>query len=130
MQADRFDHLFLSPSNYDATLAFYRDSLGWAVTASWGGNGRTRGCTLSGGGVAIAIAEPHDAKDHSWSHGVNGIRPTLHLAVDDLDAKYREVAAHGHVVVEPETTHWGARWFVVRDPDDNLIAYNEAPKPR
>ena len=83
MQADRFDHLFLSPSNYDATLAFYRDSLGWAVTASWGGNGRTRGCTLSGGGVAIAIAEPQ-----------------------------------------------GARWFVVRDPDDNLIAYNEAPKPR
>jgi uncharacterized glyoxalase superfamily protein PhnB len=48
--------------------------------------------------------------------------------VDDLDARYRSVAASGRVVVTPETTHWGVRWFVLRDPDDNLIAFFEAPK--
>jgi hypothetical protein len=29
------------------------------------------------------------------------------------------------VVVKPEATHWGTRWFVVRDPDGNLIAYEQ-----
>ncbi len=125
---DRLDHLFIAPSDFDAALAFYRDVLGWSVVASWGAPGRNRGASLSGGGVALTIAEPHDAADRSWSHGVNGVRPTLHVAVDDLDARYRSVAASGRVVVEPETTHWGARWFVLRDPDDNLIAFFQAPR--
>jgi uncharacterized glyoxalase superfamily protein PhnB len=130
MPNDRLDHLFLAPGDFDAALAFYRDALGWTVTASWGGNGRNRGCSLSGGGVSITIAEPHDAADRSWSHGVNGVRPTLHIAVDDLAARYRQVAGSGRVVVEPERTHWGAFWFVLRDPDDNLIAFFEAPKAK
>jgi uncharacterized glyoxalase superfamily protein PhnB len=25
----------------------------------------------------------------------------------------------------PEATHWGTRWFVVKDPDGNLIAFEE-----
>jgi hypothetical protein len=29
----------------------------------------------------------------------------------------------GHVFVE--ATHWGTRWFVVRDPDGNLVAFEQ-----
>jgi hypothetical protein len=25
----------------------------------------------------------------------------------------------------PEATHWGTRWFVARDPDGNLIAFEQ-----
>lgn len=73
------------------------------------------------------IAEQHAAEDRSWS-GVHGSRPTPHLAVDDLDARYAQITAAGaglHVVVPPEATHWDTRWFVVRDPDDNLTAFEQ-----
>jgi uncharacterized glyoxalase superfamily protein PhnB len=29
------------------------------------------------------------------------------------------------VVAPPGPTHWGTRWFVVRDPDGNTIAFEE-----
>jgi uncharacterized glyoxalase superfamily protein PhnB len=126
MAADRFDHLFIAPSDFDRALAFYRDTLGWRVAAQWGGGGAPRGAQLDGGGTRLVIAEPHDAADRSWTHGIHGTRPTLHLAVDDIDARYSALADRTRVVVPPEDTHWGTRWFVVRDPDDNLVAFFQA----
>ena len=123
--ADSFDHVFVAPASFDRSLAFYRDALGWRVEANWGGDGEPRGAQLSGGGVAIVIAEQHAADDRSWSHGINGRRPTLHLRVADLDARYAQLPPAADVVVPPESTHWGTRWFVVRDPDDNLIAFEQ-----
>ena len=123
--SDRFDHLFMAPQDFDRTARFYREGLGWRVVAQWGGDGAPRGIVLEGGAVGIVLAERHAAEDHSWSHGVNGVRPTLHLEVDDVDARFAAIAPHVEVVVRPEATHWGTRWFVVADPDGNLIAYNQ-----
>ena len=39
MAADRFDHLFIAPGSYDASLRFYRETLGWRVVDEWGGGG-------------------------------------------------------------------------------------------
>jgi uncharacterized glyoxalase superfamily protein PhnB len=129
---DRFDHVFVAPADYSAALVFYRDTLGWQVDFAWGGDGeppQPRGCQLSAAGdgaMRIVIAEQHAADDHSWTGGINGRRPTLHLRVDDLDARFAAIADASIVVVKPEATHWGTRWFVVKDPDDNLIAYEQA----
>jgi len=125
MSSERFDHLFVEPSSYEATVTFYKDQLGWQEVFSWGKPGEPRGVNLSGGGVSIVIAERHAATDHSKSHGINGHRPTVHLKVADLDAKYRQLQAFGLPLFPPEPTHWGTRWFVVRDPDGNLIAYEQ-----
>ncbi len=124
MTDDRFDHLFIAPQSFDSALAFYRDGLGWSVVQAWGSAGDPRGAMLDGGGVQLVLAEQHAADDRSWSHGINGRRPTLHLRVADLDARYAQIDA-ATVVVPPEPTHWGTRWFVVRDPDDNLIAFEQ-----
>jgi uncharacterized glyoxalase superfamily protein PhnB len=129
--SDRFDHLFVAPADYDAALTFYRDTLGWQVDFSWGGEGdppEPRGCQLgagASGGMRLVLAEQHASDDHSWSHGINGRRPTLHLRVDDLDARFAAITDASVIVVKPEATHWGTRWFVVKDPDDNLIAYEQ-----
>lgn len=120
---DRFDHLFIEPASFDATLAFYRDTLGWSIDFQWGQGNEPRGAQLNGGGVRLVIAEDHPAEDHSKSGGINSHRPTLHLHVDDLDARYQSLLDRSVVVVHPEATHWGTRWFVLRDPDGNLIAY-------
>lgn len=136
---DRFDHVFVEPSSFDASLAFYRDALGWKERFAWGGRaGEPRGvCLESVGGMSparlpegapmsIVLAEPHPAADRSKSHGINGTRPTLHLRVDDIDARHRELSEQGAALFAPETTHWGTRWFVARDPDGNLIAFEQA----
>jgi catechol 2,3-dioxygenase-like lactoylglutathione lyase family enzyme len=127
MANDRFDHVFVEPTRFDASLAFYRDALGWRERFAWGAAGQPRGaCLDSPGGMSIVLAEPHPATDRSKTHGINGTRPTLHLRVDDIDARHLQVAARGAALFAPETTHWGTRWFVACDPDGNLIAFEQA----
>jgi len=92
--ADRFDHLFIAPGSYDASLKFYRETLGWRVVHEWGGGGEPRGAALSGGEVSLVIAEQHAAEDYSWSHGFNGTRPTTHLFVEDLRAPLADTNAN------------------------------------
>lgn len=126
---ERFDHLFIEPSSFDATVAFYRDGLGWATRFAWGGDGQPRGIALAAAGIGVVIAERHPAEDHSKSHGIQGHRPTVHVMVDDLDARHAELAERGLPLFPPEATHWGTRWFVVSDPDGNLIAYEQRRAP-
>lgn len=121
---DRFHHLFIEPADYEASLAFYRDVLGWAVIDDWGGTGSTRGATLSGGGIRVVIAE-RSASSRRLLNGADVARFNVHLDIHDIDARFRVLPKGDHVVVEPEPTHWGTRWFVVRDPDGNLIAFEE-----
>jgi uncharacterized glyoxalase superfamily protein PhnB len=125
MARDRFDHLFVQPSSFDASLAFYRDTLGWKVAYSWGEKGEPRGACLRSEAMSIVLAEPHPAQDRSKTHGINGTRPTLHLAVEDVDARYAELSKSGAALFAPERTHWGTRWFVAKDPDGNLIAFEQ-----
>ena len=121
MVSDRFHHLFIRTADFDASLAFYRDVLGWSVTETWGGNGKGRGAALSGGGIKVVIAER--PAESLGSNGATG--PDVHLDIHDIDERYRTLPKGSHVVVEPQSTHWGTRWFVVRDPDGNLIAFEE-----
>ena len=46
MAADRFDHLFVQPAAFDATLAFYRDVLGFQIMQRYG----SQAVFLSAGG--------------------------------------------------------------------------------
>ncbi len=119
MNNDRFHHLFIRPADFDASLKFYRDVLGWAVTEEWGDAKEGRGAILSGGGVKVVIAERHEGD------GGDGPRPNLHLDIHDIDKRFKALPKGSHVVAEPEATHWGTRWFVVRDPDGNVIAFEE-----
>lgn len=113
---DRFHHVFIAPADFDKSLRFYRDALGWTVTRSWDDNGSVRGAVLSGGGVEVVIASEPD-----FPKG----RPVLHLDIHDIDARFKMLPKGTTVVTPPEETHWGTRWFVVRDPDGNLIAFEE-----
>lgn len=131
-----FDHLFIAPSDWDKTLAFYRDQLKMNVVTTWGDNPGHRGAILKNeGNFTLAIAEDHgdhdhgdgDA-DHAWREGMNGVRPTVHLNVDNLQEAFDSITDKDSVVIPPEITHWGTKWFILKDPDDNLIAINQEMK--
>ena len=120
--SDRFHHLFIRPADFEASLAFYRDVLGWSVTSDWGGNGKGRGAMLSGGGIKVVLVE---RVPESRGNGGGAGGPDVHLDIHDIDERFRALPKGTHVVIEPEATQWGTRWFVVRDPDGNLIAFEE-----
>lgn len=115
--SDRFHHLSIAPKDYDASARFYRDTLGWTITREWGGQGNPRGAIFSGGGVKVVITEA--------AAGAESGRPMMHLDIHDIDTRFRSLAPGTHVVTPPQETAWGTRWFVVRDPDGNLIAFEE-----
>jgi catechol 2,3-dioxygenase-like lactoylglutathione lyase family enzyme len=119
---DRFDHLFIAASDYEKSLAFYRDVLNWGLLTTWGDEKTGRGAVLSGGGIKVVIAEKHRVEGDGKPH------PNLHLDIHSVDLRYKLMPKGDHIVVPPESTHWGTKWFVVRDPDGNLIAFEEHPR--
>ena len=120
---DRFHHMFITPGDFEASLAFYRDVLGWTVSDTWGGKGTARGVSLSGGAMKIVLVE-RTAEGSPESRLGEG-RPNVHLDIHDIDKRFGKLPKGAHVVREPEATAWGTRWFVVKDPDGNLIAFEE-----
>ena len=117
--ADRFHHLHIVPRDFAASLEFYRDVLGWAVIRAWKHDGG-QGAELSGGGMEVILSEARPGQSQI---------PTVHLDIHDIDARFKELPPGTHVVTPPEQTPWGTRWFVVRDPDGNLLAFEEAKRP-
>ena len=123
MVSDRFDHLFFCPRDFDASRKFYVEVLGWQVVSEWTDNHGKKGVIVSGGGVRVVLAEAHDEIDIHNSQAPHS--STLHLDIHDADARFAQIPNGDHIVQPPQDNHWGTRWFVVRDPDGNLIAFNE-----
>ena len=124
--ADRFDHLSIAPHDFDASLRFYRDILKWQVTNEWTDEFGKRGAQLTGGGIRIVIAEPHEESGIRDIAGkANSHAATVHLDIHDADQRFASISGGDHVIAPPEVNHLGTRCFVVRDPDGNLITFNE-----
>ena len=121
----KFDHIFIAPKDWDASLQFYQNKLGYEEVSSWGDKSEGRGSVLKMGSFTVVIAEEHENKgDNSWVAGYNEQRPTVHINVEDVDKAFDNIKDKEAVVIKPEDNHWAGRWMVVKDPDDNLIAYN------
>ena len=82
---DRFHHLYIRPADFEASVAFYRDVLGWTVTGTWGGNGSSRGSVLSGGGMKVVLFE-----DGAAGAG-DDARPKVHLDIHDIDERVKDI---------------------------------------
>ena len=122
--ADLFEHLLISPRDFDASLAFYCNVMGWDVVSEWRSKAGVRGAVVSGGGIEIVLVERAKAKSAPTA-GVKGAQPTLHLDIHDAALRFADIPEGDHIVVRPEVTEFGVRWFVLKDPDGNLIAFNE-----
>jgi catechol 2,3-dioxygenase-like lactoylglutathione lyase family enzyme len=115
---DRFHHFYIHATDFERSLGFYRDMLGWSVTRTWGEGGKERGAILSGGGIKVVVAEGKSG---------NGVceGPVVFLDIHDIEARFKAMPKGEHIVIFPGPTKWGTRWFVVKDPDGNQIAFEE-----
>ncbi len=123
---DRFDHIHIQPSDFDRSLAFYRDTLGWSVVSEWGERGSGRGAVLSGGAIKVVLAERSkypDAGERAASCDPPR-HPRRRQAIPGVAC--RETAWS----CTPGVSERGTRWFVVSDPDGNHIAFEEVNRHR
>ncbi|MDP9393803.1 MAG: VOC family protein [Actinomycetota bacterium] len=126
---------FLAHTDPDASLAFYRDILGFGVRNDVGYGGMrwiTVGPTDQPGTSIVLhppAADPGITDDERrtiaemMAKGTFGI---IVLATKDLDGTFEQLQAGGaEVVQEPTEQPYGVRDCAFRDPAGNLVRINE-----
>ncbi|WP_016910175.1 VOC family protein [Streptomyces xiaopingdaonensis] len=120
----------------EASLAFFRDALGFEVRSDFG-EGRMRWITVGPAGqpdTCILLAPPtadptvtEDERRTIEEMMAKGTYGWILLATDDLDGTFAKVQASGaDVVQEPMEQPYGARDCAFRDPAGNHIRIQEA----
>ncbi|MCZ4119593.1 VOC family protein [Streptomyces sp. H39-S7] len=125
---------FLPHVDPEASLAFYRDVLGFEVRNDVGYNG-LRWITVGPAGqpgVSIVLHPPAadpgntDAERRTVTEMMaKGTYAIVTLATPDLDATFERLQAGAEIVQEPTDQPYGIRDCAVRDPAGNLIRINE-----
>jgi catechol 2,3-dioxygenase-like lactoylglutathione lyase family enzyme len=126
---------FLPHDDPEASLAFYRDVLGFEVRLDVG-NGKMRWITVGPvgqPGTSIVLDPPaanpgitDDERRTIAEMMAKGTYAMLLLATDDLDGAFARLeASDAEVVQEPTEQPYGVRDCAVRDPAGNLIRIQE-----
>jgi uncharacterized glyoxalase superfamily protein PhnB len=127
---------FLPHDDPEASLAFYRDTLGFEVRSDVG-QGTMRWITVGPPGqpgTSILLAPPatdpgttDDERRTIAEMMAKGTYGWILLAAKDLDGAFERLqASEAEVVQEPTEQPWGTRDCAVRDPAGNLIRIQEA----
>ena len=123
---------FLPHTDPDASLAFYRDLLGWEVRGD-GGKGTMRWITVApvGSSSSVVLEPPAMAEGLTDTQKTaiaemieGGSYGYIQLSTPDLDGVFDKLqAGGGDVVQEPTDQPWGARDCVFRDPSGNNVRF-------
>ncbi|MEV0129183.1 VOC family protein [Dactylosporangium sp. NPDC050688] len=128
---------FLPHTDPDASLAFYRDALGFEVRSDVGYDG-LRWITVGPAGrpgtalVLEPVAPPgcgitDDERRTIAEMMAKGTYAGVNLAAGDLDAMFARLREHGaEIVQEPADQPYGVRDGAVRDPAGNLIRIQQS----
>jgi catechol 2,3-dioxygenase-like lactoylglutathione lyase family enzyme len=126
---------FLPHSDPDASLAFYRDILGFDVRTDVG-SGKMRWITVGPPGqpdtsilLAPPVTDPGTTDDERRTIAemmAKGTYGWILLATKDLDGTFERLqASDAEVVQEPMKQPYGVRDCAFRDPAGNLIRIQE-----
>jgi predicted enzyme related to lactoylglutathione lyase len=126
---------FLPHDDPEASVAFYRDTLGFEVRSDVG-SGKMRWITVGPTGqpdTSILLAPPatdpgitEDERRTVIEMMAKGTYGWILLATPDVDGTFEKVQASGaEVVQEPTDQPYGVRDCAVRDPAGNLIRIQE-----
>ena len=126
---------FLPHTDPDASLAFYRDILGFEVRQDVGYGGM-RWITIGPAGqpdTSILLAPPaadpgitDDERRTIVEMMAKGTYASINLATPDLDGAFERLqAGDAEVVQEPTDQPWGIRDCAFRDPAGNMLRFNQ-----
>jgi predicted enzyme related to lactoylglutathione lyase len=126
---------FLPHDDPDASLAFYRDILGFEVRSDFG-SGKMRWITVGPASqpdtcilLAPAGADPGVTEDERRTIAemmAKGTYGWILLATKDLDGTFEKIeASNAEVVQEPTEQPYGMRDCAFRDPAGNMVRIQE-----
>ncbi|WP_132874797.1 VOC family protein [Tamaricihabitans halophyticus] len=128
---------FLPHADPDASLAFYRDTLGFEVRGDVG-QGEMRWITVGPVGqpeTSIVLEPPAvpgsgitDEEQRTITEMMaKGTYSGVNLATGDLDGVFArlQAATDAEIIQEPTDQPWGVRDCAVRDPAGNMIRIQE-----
>jgi len=111
----------LTVNDIAASLAWYRDVLGFLVTREMQHEGKLVGALLKAGTVELLLSQDNFAKGRDRQKGV-GLR-LYAVTGQDIDQLAEAIASRGGVLVQPPKDQpWGTRDFAVTDPDGFQIS--------
>ncbi len=126
---------FLPHDDPAASLAFYRDTLGFEVRneVEYGGLHWNTVGPPGQPGMSIVLHPPgadpgvtDDERSMIAEMMAKGTYASIHLATADLDGAFERLqAGDADIVSEPTDQSWGVRDCAVRDPAGNMIRINE-----
>jgi catechol 2,3-dioxygenase-like lactoylglutathione lyase family enzyme len=115
--------VLLAPTDFDASVAWYRDVLGLRIYREFGAGGRLTGVVFFLGGAALELSRS-GARPSELGHGL-----VLWLQVPDVVDEHRRLAAAGVTVRQaPTDMPWGLRECWIEDPDGVGICLVEVPE--
>jgi len=117
---------FFNVTDLEASLRFYVDGLGFAVTNRWVPEGRLRWCWLELGDTALMLQQYwRDGRPGGAPPGPLGLGVSICFMCSDAIAIYREITSRGIAAQRP---HVGNRLWVtsVSDPDGYRLEF-ESP---
>ena len=125
---------YLPHNDPDASLAFYRDLLGFEVRGDVGYEGM-RWITVGPvgqPGTSIVLHPPTADPGITDQEGrliaemmAKGTYASINLATPDLDSTFERVEASAEVVQEPTEQPYGIRDCAIRDPAGNMVRIQE-----
>ena len=117
--------VILAVSDFERSLAFYRDTLGLEVEALYD---EPPYATLVSAGARLSLAEQgHPAEDRpgvamTAPEDASKANVVIVLEVEDAGAVYRELGGRGtRFLAEPFEPPWGGCRFFCVDPDGYLV---------
>lgn len=109
----------IRPSDYDRSVAFYRETLGLDVYRSWDQpHGKGTVFRTGSGLIEIELGE--------GTSGPPGFKGVV-IQVDSADEAYRELVDRGAAATEPFLAPWGHRLFYVDAPDGVRLIFFQGP---
>jgi uncharacterized glyoxalase superfamily protein PhnB len=130
----RIHSTLLPHDDPDASLAFYRDTLGFEVRneVEYGGMRWITVRPPGQPGMSIVLYPPgvtpgltDDERRTIAEMMAKGTFASINLATSDLDGTFERLQASAEVVQEPTEQPYGLRDCAVRDPAGNLLRIQE-----
>ncbi len=103
-----------------ASLAFYRDVLGFTLLGTAESNGSTYWCRLQRGGACLMLQQLSSDSEFVPS------RDAFYFICDDADLMYAELRGRGLELESPSVAFYGMKQVTVPEPDGREIVF-ESP---
>ena len=121
MDKPRLWYVNVFVSDFDRSVAFYRDVIGFDVVIEDANFGYASFAT-EGAGFAIAKAQPEQS-------ALTGRHTGIGWGVPDVDAAHRQLADRGVEFEQPpEKQPWGGYMAIFKDPDGNTFYLDQLPE--